>query len=110
MKQGRVSPTTEAVQGSARTVSLSSFRGGKDDDVVVEDDASADSKRFREYQSQQWDDAFRELLDFRRAHGHCQVPHDFKENRSLSRWVKHQRYQYKLLKDGKSSLMQTVSM
>lgn len=64
---------------------------------------SEDMTRFRDYQSKQWDETFEELLKFRSVHGHCQVPHDFKENRPLSRWVKRQRYQFKLLKDGKPS-------
>eukprot|EP00934_Nitzschia_sp_Nitz4_P007680 Nitzschia sp. Nitz4//scaffold45_size130396//97951//99093//NITZ4_003465-RA/size130396-processed-gene-0.226-mRNA-1//-1//CDS//3329552446//7670//frame0 len=69
----------------------------------VDDDAG--DKRFRDYQNKQWDEAFEELLEFRKKRGNCQVPHGFKENPSLSRWVKRQRYQYKLLKEGKPSTM-----
>jgi hypothetical protein len=72
---------------------------------IIEDDASDDSKRFRDYQSKQWDQSFDELSTFRSSRGHSQVPHGFKVNRSLSRWVKRQRYQYKLLQEGKPSTM-----
>jgi hypothetical protein len=67
-------------------------------------ESSSDS-RFRCYQTEQWSDAFQALLDFRKAHGHCLVPHAHKENMSLARWVKRQRYQNKLLKEGKPSTM-----
>lgn len=61
--------------------------------------------RFRDYQNEQWNRAFDELLEYRKAHGNCQVPHGYKPNRPLSRWVKRQRYQYKLMKEGKPSTM-----
>lgn len=72
--------------------------------ISDEGDESSD-KRFRDYQNKQWDEAFEELLEFKRVRGNCQVPHGFKENPSLSRWVKRQRYQFKLLKEGKASTM-----
>lgn len=65
-----------------------------------EDDAS---KRFRPYQAEQWNEKFDELTAFRKEKGHCCVPHTFEENPSLARWVKRQRYQYKLKNEGKAS-------
>lgn len=59
--------------------------------------------RFRPYQQQQWDAQFQELLTFKQERGHCGVPHTFDENPMLSRWVKRQRYQYKLREEGKAS-------
>jgi hypothetical protein len=67
--------------------------------------ASQHARRFRTYQMEQWADAFEELLYFLRMHEHCQVPHAYEENPALARWVKRQRYQYKLLKEGKPSTM-----
>ena len=60
---------------------------------------------FRSYQAEQWTDRFEELCSFSRKNGHCQVPHSFAENPALARWVKRQRYQYKLKQDGKASTM-----
>jgi hypothetical protein len=61
--------------------------------------------RFRPYQAEQWDLKFDELLGFKERYGHCGVPHTYQENRALARWVKRQRYQYKLKQDGKVSTM-----
>jgi hypothetical protein len=67
--------------------------------------SSPDDSRFRCYQTEQWSETFQTLLAFRKAHGHCLVPHGYKENMSLARWVKRQRYQHKLLKEGKPCTM-----
>ena len=73
--------------------------------------------RFREYQADQWSEKFQELCDFIQTHGHCHVPRDYTNDSSssnhtatstksqLSRWLKRQRYQYKLKMEGKSSTM-----
>jgi hypothetical protein len=45
------------------------------------------------------------LCDFRRNHGHCHVPHTYKDNAPLAQWVKRQRYQYKLKLEGKRSTL-----
>ncbi len=67
-----------------------------------EEDAA---RRFRPYQAEQWTEKFEELLEFRKLRSHCCVPHTFEENPSLARWVKRQRYQYKLKAEGKPSTM-----
>ena len=61
--------------------------------------------RFKPYQEKQWQEQFQELLKFKEKHGHCLVPHSFEENQTLSRWVKRQRYQYKLMKENKVTTM-----
>jgi hypothetical protein len=61
--------------------------------------------RFRDYQAEQWTEKFEELCVFVKKDGHCQVPHGYPENKSLARWTKRQRYQYKLKSEGKSSTM-----
>lgn len=59
--------------------------------------ASEEGPKFRDYQEQQWNEKFQELVKFKSIHGHCAVPHQFDGDPALSRWVKRQRYQYKLL-------------
>ena len=61
--------------------------------------------RFREYQAEIWTEKFEDLCDFRRIHGHCHVPHSYKENAPLAQWVKRQRYQYKQKLEGKRSTL-----
>ena len=53
----------------------------------------------------QWRMKYKELEGFYKLHGHCFVPHRWSQYKSLSQWVKRQRYQYKLLAEGKSSTM-----
>jgi hypothetical protein len=53
----------------------------------------------------QWNDRFQELAEFRQIHGHSLVPHSHSGNPSLLLWVKRQRYQYKLHKEGKHCTM-----
>lgn len=61
--------------------------------------------RFRPYQQKHWDEQFECLLAFREDRGHCCVPHDNAKYTMLSRWVRRQRYQYKLKQEGKKSTM-----
>jgi hypothetical protein len=61
--------------------------------------------RFREFQASQWTAKFQELFDYQRKHGHCLVPFAYDANPELARWVKRQRYQYKLYMDGEHSTM-----
>jgi hypothetical protein len=63
------------------------------------------SNFFRAYQAEQWTQRFEELCEFCKLNGHCQVPHAFTNNPALSRWVKRQRYQYKLRLENKPSTM-----
>jgi hypothetical protein len=46
-----------------------------------------------------------ELADYRRIHGHCNVPKSYSENSRLATWVVHQRSQYMLHVKGKPSQM-----
>eukprot|EP00980_Cylindrotheca_fusiformis_P019764 scaffold6927_cov93-Cylindrotheca_fusiformis.AAC.2 len=52
-----------------------------------------------------WRTRFQELKEFTLIHGHCDVPYNYSLNRKLPRWVKCQRRQFKLLKEGKPSCM-----
>jgi hypothetical protein len=72
---------------------------------VDDDDCSEEGRRFRPYQAGQWAEKFEELCEYRHTMGHCLVPHTYGENLPLARWVKRQRYQYKLMVENKQSTM-----
>jgi hypothetical protein len=58
-----------------------------------------------EYQAVLWEKRFQELLEFRGRHDNCLVPHNWAENLALAKWVKRQRYQFKLKTEGKHSTL-----
>jgi hypothetical protein len=49
-----------------------------------------------------WDERFQELVDFKKSNGHTNVPQG---SGPLGNWVKTQRAQYSLLKEGKDSAL-----
>jgi Helicase associated domain len=52
-----------------------------------------------------WEDRLRELEDFKSIHKHCNVPSNYRANSSLASWIKCQRRQYRLFREGKKSNM-----
>jgi hypothetical protein len=50
-----------------------------------------------------WEDRLSELADYRKVHGHCNVPRKYSENAKLATWVTHQRTQYRLHQEGRTS-------
>eukprot|EP01047_Picozoa_sp_COSAG01_P018536 COSAG01_NODE_1006_length_12163_cov_237.845669_18_plen_420_part_00 len=52
---------------------------------------------------QRWDTRFGELQEFRKDHGHCNVPQDWAPKPGLGKWVNHQRTSKKRLDEGKVS-------
>jgi hypothetical protein len=52
-----------------------------------------------------WEERLNELVDYRKIHGHCNVPSSYSENSALAKWVPTQRKQYKLHLEGKASPM-----
>jgi hypothetical protein len=52
-----------------------------------------------------WEDRLSELADYRKIHGHCNVPHRYIENTKLGKWVGTQRTNYRLHLEGKPSPM-----
>jgi hypothetical protein len=54
---------------------------------------------------EKWDDRFQELLKFKEEFGHCLVPHIWARDKVLARWVKRQRYQFKLKGHGQRSTL-----
>lgn len=93
-KSSPVSPTEELRSQLDNHIGKKQKRSNEVEDV-----------RFREYQAEIWTEKFEDLCDFRRVHGHCHVPHSYKENAPLAQWVKRQRYQYKLKLEGKRSTL-----
>jgi hypothetical protein len=55
-----------------------------------------------------WEGQFRELADYRKIHGHCDVPTRCKENTKLSEWVATQRRNYRWHMEGKRSAAITI--
>jgi hypothetical protein len=52
-----------------------------------------------------WTDLLSELAEYRKIHGHCNVPRGYSENTKLATWVKWQKEKYRLLQEGKTSPM-----
>mmetsp|Transcript_37868 Transcript_37868/g.64652 ORF Transcript_37868/g.64652 Transcript_37868/m.64652 type:complete len:658 (-) Transcript_37868:350-2323(-) len=50
-----------------------------------------------------WERRFGELIEFKRIHGHCEVPQNYAENTSLGTWVNKQRMEQKNRIEGKNS-------
>lgn len=46
-----------------------------------------------------WEECYKELVEFHKEHGHCMVPQTTQQG--LGRWVAGQRYQYRLYQQGK---------
>lgn len=45
-----------------------------------------------------WENNYKELVKFKKANGHCDVPQRYAENQEFSNWVFNQRYRYKIKK------------
>jgi hypothetical protein len=54
-----------------------------------------------------WEDRLSELDEYRKIHGHCNVPRNDSENGKLGTWATTQRTHYRLYKEGKKSSMTT---
>jgi hypothetical protein len=57
------------------------------------------------HQTCRWKQRFEELFEFHQEYGHCCVRSHWPQNAPLAQWVKRQRSQYKLKKEGKHSNM-----
>lgn len=62
-------------------------------------------KKFRSHQERKWYKHFADLVEFKRTHNHCHVSYTHSSNPELARWVKRQRYQYYLFREGNPSCM-----
>jgi hypothetical protein len=54
-----------------------------------------------------WESRLSELADYRKIHGHCNVPQHYSENIQLGRWVNQQRTNHRLHLEGKKSPLTT---
>jgi hypothetical protein len=54
-----------------------------------------------------WEDRLRELANYRKIHGHCNIPENYSGNVQLGKWAAKQRSQYRLYVKGKPSHMST---
>jgi hypothetical protein len=52
-----------------------------------------------------WEDRLSELANYRKVHGHCNVPRKYNKNAKLGRWVTTQRHTYSLHLKGETSGM-----
>jgi Helicase associated domain len=59
----------------------------------------------RAHQNDKWSERFQELVEFHRTFGHSVVPYHYKKSAPLAWWVKRQRHQYKMKKDGNRSTL-----
>ena len=50
-----------------------------------------------------WQQKFQELVEFKKKKGHCNIPRRYNENVQLGRWADNQRYQYKMMVEGRHS-------
>jgi hypothetical protein len=62
---------------------------------LVDDISTGNERRCLE---SQWHDMYKQLLDFKKKHGHVKVPVKYNENPKLGRWVKNKRFQYRKYK------------
>jgi hypothetical protein len=99
-------------EGNVRTIPSTSCqspvkkrRRGEESRDDESDEAVNDDGRFRPYLVGLWAVRFNDLRLYREKQGNCLVPWAYKENLPLARWVKRQRFQYKLMVEGKSSAM-----
>jgi hypothetical protein len=61
----------------------------------------------RQWRFSDWEDRMSELGDFRKKHGHCNVPYNYCENSKLATWAATQNIHYRLHQEGKTSNMTT---
>jgi hypothetical protein len=57
------------------------------------------------HQDDKWDERYKQLKDFHRAHGHSVVPYNYKKFPPLAWWVKRQRHQMCLKQSGSHHTM-----
>merc|ERR1719464_1738791 len=81
---------------SSNSCTTTASEGTKIDDKKI---------KFHAFQTENWTEKFKTLLQFREKHGHCFVPFYYSENPTLAQWSRRQRYQYKLKMDGKKSTL-----
>lgn len=90
---------------SSETTSSSAASDRSDhsqEDSLLEIQSQA-STRIHPYQHERWNERYQDLVHYFQEHQHCNVPYVYKQNPCLGQWVKRQRHQYKLFKQGAHS-------
>jgi hypothetical protein len=87
--------STYKLHGEGKTSPMTSFRIKDLESLGFEWDCSGPA----------WEDRLSELANYRKIHGHCNVPIRYSENSKLGKWVSNQRSTYKLHGEGKTSPM-----
>ena len=67
--------------------------------------SSSGDATLRRSHIENWAKRFNELVEYKKEYGHCLVPLNWKLNPALAHWVKRQRYQYRIMNEGKHSSM-----
>ena len=101
-------PERLEISSTRATLRQDHIRSRLEDLPARSDDASKQQQKqapHRYYQSEVWYERYNELLEYKKTHGNCKVPHNWVGNIKLAQWVKRQRYQYKLMTKGKHSTL-----
>jgi uncharacterized protein YbgA (DUF1722 family) len=51
----------------------------------------AESARYTNHGYKLWHQQYKKLVEFERKHGHCAVPYRYEQDKSIGKWVSHQR-------------------
>ena len=76
-----------------------------DDEDVTKEDRTVTCVNIRDYHKDKWNERYNELKIVFKETGRSSVHHNDASKKGLARWIKRQRYQYKLLHGRKTSTM-----
>jgi hypothetical protein len=76
-----------------------------DDEDVTKENKTVSCVNIRDYHKDKWDKRYNELRNVFKETGRSSVHHNDVSKKGLARWIKRQRYQYKLLHECKTSTM-----
>jgi hypothetical protein len=76
-----------------------------DDEDVTNEDKTVTCVNIRDYHKDRWEKRYNELKIVFKETGRSSVHHNDVSKKGLARWIKRQRYQYKLLHERKTSTM-----
>jgi len=89
-----------------KAIGDSDYDGETDDTATVTStsvSSTVSDENMTLVQCEQWRARYLELAHYRERFGNCHIPYDWTPNRPLSQWVKRQRHQRRLKKEGKHS-------
>jgi hypothetical protein len=97
---------TTTLRSADPAVLCLSSHDSKKEETILENDSTIRNQSFLAVveRSSEWGKLFQELCEYRETFGNCSIPCDWREdNTKLAKWIKRQRYQYKLKKEGNHS-------